>query len=849
MKQLEDSLKLSVSDEDTASNSGNPLTGITNAKDKLGDQREGDLKADLKVDLNERKDLDDLNASDDDLNVSEEGEGDLNEGEDDLNLSVNKDDLNASEADLNMIEGDLNEGEGDLNKDEADLNASKAVLNVTGATDEGSEFRCKFHWTRLPKLKDKITDRMDNRQKSFIRFTVPAMGYTNSDLSIHNETRLLTWVWVFTKYDYMLHYPHNFIKISLAIMGIITEDFALDYNNSMVPVRLSDFSFDIDDDWYEHVRDVGHCDPECVKVYNSCGVGKKEIAELIDAVAPNKSEEWEYVCLEMPYNDHIFDITGSQPSFVLPGVVYYLMFFLKLVSERPFLGIPLKKHTFIHYQCYKGDNLSESEGEELLEKYIVIPLVALVIWLYIPLFIHFFPSSKEKETTATVLKKPVKMFASHKHPTYLGGYLKQKFCYYAPDNSSELWTRARRSIFLALIWFSAFRIFFVPHYIYGLFVCVPAAIVLTGAMLYPLHISKHITPGWEFTFMGCQLPEELVQKTPNVKEYQLLALVMRERAYMISDKRFWSKIWENFWTTYGRIAWISPNLSTVFRCALKLLFLLLSLLWYFVPLPFFLKELAAAVKRMTLANYQQSPSLLGKMFSVVQGLLMMLMLFWCVFVTLFWCWFIMEASLFTIMGGAMLPTMAFPYFVLVGSIGSALYSLVHTLHEDYEKIISNIIDILESERTIPSARDMVISPTNILDLVKMDDPILASNFSIHVTAPQTQMDLELMRSSVTIKFISTGLYNHVVEACHPVRRQVLFIILQVIVMLFYALIVMWIKNVYHLEPDVEQIFELASIVSVTFVPNALQSLAFKRNTDTIMKQKVYFAITEYIMSQ
>ena len=54
-----------------------------------------------------------------------------------------------------MIEGDLNEGEGDLNKDEADLNASKAVLNVTGATDEGSEFRCKFHWTRLPKLKDK----------------------------------------------------------------------------------------------------------------------------------------------------------------------------------------------------------------------------------------------------------------------------------------------------------------------------------------------------------------------------------------------------------------------------------------------------------------------------------------------------------------------------------------------------------------------------------------------------------------------------------------------------------------------------------------------------------------------
>ena len=88
MKQLEDSLKLSVSDEDTASNSGNPLTGITNAKDKLGDQREGDLKADLKVDLNERKDLDDLNASDDDLNVSEEGEGDLNEGEDDLNLSV-----------------------------------------------------------------------------------------------------------------------------------------------------------------------------------------------------------------------------------------------------------------------------------------------------------------------------------------------------------------------------------------------------------------------------------------------------------------------------------------------------------------------------------------------------------------------------------------------------------------------------------------------------------------------------------------------------------------------------------------------------------------------------------------
>ena len=54
-----------------------------------------------------------------------------------------------------------------------------------------------------------------------------------------NYSGYLMWMWVLGTHDYMLYYPHNFIVISIMTMGIITQDWAIDYNNS-VPVSLKE---------------------------------------------------------------------------------------------------------------------------------------------------------------------------------------------------------------------------------------------------------------------------------------------------------------------------------------------------------------------------------------------------------------------------------------------------------------------------------------------------------------------------------------------------------------------------------------------------------------------------------
>lgn len=120
---------------------------------------------------------------------------------------------------------------------------------------EGDEFKCKFHWNdgQLKHLKEKVLDWMKDRQKTFNRFTVPVMGYNNTELPMYgsNFTGVLTWVWLSKQQKYMVHFPHNFVSISTATMGVITQDWALDYDVSLVP-PLRNHSIDIKDGIYQH---------------------------------------------------------------------------------------------------------------------------------------------------------------------------------------------------------------------------------------------------------------------------------------------------------------------------------------------------------------------------------------------------------------------------------------------------------------------------------------------------------------------------------------------------------------------------------------------------------------------
>ncbi len=709
-----------------------------------------------------------------------------------------------------------------------------------------SEFKCEFHWNddKFVKLKNKTLRWMKARQKSFVRFTFPVMGYANAEVPMNVDEGIVTWVWVLDKHDYMFHYPHNFVVISTASMGIITMDWAWDYDERIVPVSLANFSFDVKDDNYEYEYSVGWCDRDCIEEHASCGIGKHELVKLINNITESEEYVWEWVCLQLPYISS--DVMNLPLNFIIPDVLYYTLFLKQFIFERPLFELPMQ------HQCYMGTDLSKNKAKELFESYFVIPLIAAMLWLYIPLFIHYFPSSSVKKSH--LLKTPSGMFPSHKSPNYLGRYLKYLFCYYPPWNSKRVWIFLRRSLFLLLIALSCFRVFYLPYY--GKIASV-IAITLGIIILCPLFISKHVAPSVNLTIMGWEIPSNLVHINRDLKEYQLLAAIMQERIYLLTDCRFWEAvIYGLCFERFINYPWIDLNsLYSVFKFVIaKFLLLLVGVsvlfssvpiivIYYANPMLYFVSEMRITAFKVYYDNQQPVLSL-QNVLSAVLGLLIFLTFLFILYVIFFWCYAITEYSLFTLMGGAMLPSMASHYIILVGSILGAVYSLVHSLHKDYEEIIKNIISLLNSERRFR------VSSRRVRELVKIEEPSMPSNYTISLVVGGGQRKV-LMKHSVVATFLSNELYDFVVEVCHPVRRQVLFIVLQVIAILFYALIVMWVKNVFHLEEHMETIFVLVNTVAVAFVPSLFKFMAYKsyfgQTAGIVLHQNVYFVLYDYIM--
>lgn len=371
------------------------------------------------------------------LNVSELG-NEMAESHD--NVNVVPDNLNNEAHDnVNMVPDNLNCTCSTQDDESHDIVMSRNITVkcscLTGGDAsksnavEGDKFKCKFQWhdKELKHLKEKVLDWMKGRP----RFT----GYNNTKLPVYgsNFTGVLTWVWLSKQQKYMIHFPHNFVSISTATMGVITQDWALDYDESLIFPPLRNHSINIKDKIYQHERSLGYCDPECLDANRSCGLGKHEIVELLTNIG-NSAEnfEWDWICLQLNYDDiHNITQTGSSPNFVIPDVLYYALFLRKLLIERPWLGLPTRKDQFLHYHCYSKGNLTTTKSHELLEKYIVIPFFAAILWLYFPLLIHYFPSSsKEDDQMTGDFKFPNGMFPTHKVPIYFGRWLKWLFCFY-----------------------------------------------------------------------------------------------------------------------------------------------------------------------------------------------------------------------------------------------------------------------------------------------------------------------------------------------------------------------------------------------------------------------------------
>lgn len=698
--------------------------------------------------------------------------------------------------------------------------ASDASSNVS---EKHSEFKCEFHWydEELEHLKSKVSDWMKERQKIFNRFIVPVIGYNNSDLPKggNNFTGVLTWVWVSEKHRYMLHYPHNFVSLSTLSMGVITQDWALDYNTSLghPSLTLSGNSIDIDDDIYEYERGLGYCDSGCLMANRSCGLGKHEMVELLNSIKHPSNFEWNWLCLQLEYEDvHAVAQTGSRPNFLIPDVLYYVLFIRKLLTERPVLGLPTDDDKFLHYHCYERTNPTKSKPKELHEKYFIIPFLAVVLWLYIPFLLHYFPSSSK-------LIDPhfEGMLSTQKMPVYFGRCLKKMFCFYTKGDSKLI--RLRRCVFLVILFLSSFRLFFLPCWMY--IACVAATLAL--ATLYPVHLSTYIveadvkTSNKKFAVLGWEFTPGLIRVNPALKEYQLLASMMQERMYLLVDRRFWEFLFNNSFavgTVRGILLLITASMIYIF--------------YYFVPLPYFVLEVSTAI-----FFSGQNP----KLISIVCRFFIFAMFIYSVIVSFFWCYAITEFGVFTLIGGVISPTIILPYFVLVSTLVGTIYSLIHSLHKHYEEILEVIIEILNSEKKIRTVQ-------SFKELEKTENTDLPSEYMISVTHGQ-QNTLDLLKQTVPVTYVSKELYDYVVEQCSPVRRNVFFIVIQVLAIFVYAPIALSTKNVFHLEDKVGTIFQLIITFSIAFVPGVLRFLAYKshfgKKAGVVLKKNVYSAMSDY----
>ena len=684
------------------------------------------------------------------------------------------------------------------------------------------EFLCKFKWTNANHLRDKILDRMNQRHKRFIRFTVPVLHYNNPRLSLNNYTGLLTWVWVMDSHEYMLYYPHNFIYTSLYTLSIVVVDYALDYNDKF-PVSLEGFGADLEK--FDEYNTVGYCNRECIDKNNSCGIGEYALEEIL--LNLTQKYEWNWLCLQIPYD--IADIE-ILPQRAVPDLLYYWRFLRMFFTRRPTWGWSKDKKDFIHYHCYGKDK--EHKDKELMMKFWVIPWAAFIMWLYSPLLIHYFPSSAGKQ------KKDNGMFPAYKTPIYFGRFIKWVLCFYIP-NKPNCYTfiliYIRRLSFLALMVATSFRLLQTSHpYMFHVWFLV---LMLAVASFVPPYFSVYLRVKIPSSFLLWELPHGVVRGENQLIQYQLLAHVMNERICLILDYRFWLFLFENVvlpksTQTFRQSTLAEKILMIVSTITLGLpllvLVLILYILFWFIPLPYFYWQLFSALWNGE-KQLAQSCSKHVYWLSLVMfhSIIMLCLLVYISVITYIWCLAVAEITIFTMIGGAVSPTMAFQYFVLTGSVIGTVYGMIRNLHEGYDQILATIIDILKQKETLQTFQESLFLLHN--GRIVVEDRSDANSQSTHVIEVKAdgQDPRVLIRHDTIGTDVNTDMFFAIVERCRPIRRQVFFIFIKITAMIFYGLVAIWVKNVFHLEEKVGNIVSLISTVAVYFVPGFLQYLLIK----------------------
>ena len=702
------------------------------------------------------------------------------------------------------------------------------------------EFHCQFNWTNRAEMINKVRDRLKYRHKQFLRFKVPVYYLDEAQRWQQASDEFETWVWVAHTHEYMLHFPHNFHVLSLGTMGIITNDFWGPNGEGEI---------------------LGYCDRTCTQrelMKPRCTLSWKDIQEFMSVTMEGK-QDWNHVCLQLDY-----DVTNVilNPNSAIPDIFYYWRFLRQLFSKRPYLGKGISKDDFVHYNCF--DRNGQLKKKELLMKYFVILIIAIIIWLYSPLLIYYFPSSKPTTINYPLGLNHKDFCPTYRSPVYFGNFVRCILCFYMEERKF-IKARIRRFVFVSCSFVLSFRLLFTPYQNYFVVFC----LMCLFAVLVPEFLSVYLREELPTHFLGLwKYPEGAFRENTRKKEYQFLAHCMQERIYLMTDRRFWEMLvkesfkvplFSNTWTEVFRFQPSSVVVLSVLICVITFaLASSVTIVFYLVPAFYFYKELFLAIYTGTKDNVHRAWHrdskwrVLDAFMSIicfVHGIILTALLIYFILAAMFCCYLLAEVTMFTYIGAVLVPSMAFRYIALVGSVSFVLYEVAKDLRENYDKLRDQVVQMLENSDDLVQLNNIcrTQSPWTFEREVDPDGAI-----RVVLTNDPQHPKLMLYRDHFS-SYLSRTLLNFCIEACDPLRRQILFIIVEVFLMTFYVLIAMWIKNVFHKEKEVSAIFTIAQTTGMYFVPNLLQFLAhrshFGKKDDVLFKWRVHEAIISYVSKQ
>ena len=715
-----------------------------------------------------------------------------------------------------------------------DLLNAEPEANTTASDQEAARcwrpFKCTFNWiTDRNELKKTVLKYLKERFKVLLYFRAYVKGYNNHEVNYSNYTGSITWVWVLRDYKYLLNYPHNFYTLSLATTDIIIDEFDIE----------------------------GHCDQKCTKEigYKSCGLGQREMVSFLQEVTNGTTYEWEKVCLHA--NIGTSHLVTPHSYMFLPDLLYY-GYFIHALYFYNLTGLSRTKY-FPNYYCYRPGDLT-CESNDIWHHYNIIILFAFILWVYCPLLIYYFPSSDGGK------KFNINFYASHATPYHFMKLIRRAICYY-PDSDLAVKRRIRRLLFILLLAPPTLRMLLLsPIYFMITFITLCICCILPSFLsvwVRPEHPS-HFQPipflvKWPY-------PNGMIHQIKGI-EYQLLANIMEERIFLTTDLRFWNFIYER---SCGLFEWPqhSPTITQwvcyPFVVCLKVIAVIISvavgILYFLIPWLYFCKEMLSALARGEKDTYNEDKTKFRLFIVIFHGIalfILFVLAMLCIFV---YCFFIAEVTVYALIGCVLTPDKAYKYIVLVGAFVGTIYFMVNQLQGNYSDILDEIIGSFHDKSRLKLLqRDL---SANVSLTRKDEDDSIGYSICItcntpadsHSAASNSTNSMPPSKLLLTFDGITTmvskELFHRIVEQYQPLRKKVFTIIIRIAIMLFYIVVAMHAKNVYHLEKNVSGIFGLAEVLAFSFVPAVLTFLGFKnrfgKKKTMLLKISIHKAILDYI---